>query len=119
MDVKIIETGETGHLSIIDTETGVNWINDLMGNHGELPETETDEDGWDTGFYLMSQEDFDWWADLTDRYQAANDRYNALLNCVSNDKYKQLLDAASHIYVDLENEPEALNQICDYYEAKK
>ena len=57
MDVKIIETGEMESLSIIDN--GINWINDLMGNHEALPDREVDEDGYETGNYLMEKEEYE------------------------------------------------------------
>lgn len=116
MDIKIIETGETEELNIIDPKSGANWINDLMGNHDALPELEEDEDGYETGYHLMTQEDFDWWKNLTEEYQKADNRFNELLKTVSNDKYEELQSDAHNINVDLEDFPAALNNVCDYYD---
>ena len=110
MDIKIIETGETEELTLVDPKSGVNWINDLMGNHGVLPSCN------DEGVYLMSQDDYDWWADLTTQYQNADNRYHDLLTGLNGDTYDALLDDAQNINVDLEHFPYALNNVCDEYE---
>lgn len=60
MDVKIKETGETRELFIIDRLTGLNWVNDLIGNAGALDDgqfTWSDEDD----AFIASQDTFDWW----------------------------------------------------------
>lgn len=113
MEIRIIETGEKAELSIIDSKSGVNWINDLMGNHNDLPEYDDDVDR-----YVMDQESYDWWKDLTTRYQAADDRYHELLGTIENDEYESLLDAAQNINCDLEDLPSLLEGLCDEY-AKK
>ena len=38
MNVQIIETGEVKRLAIIDAQTGVNWVADLVGNAGGFPD---------------------------------------------------------------------------------
>lgn len=107
MEIIITETGEKEELTLIDPKSGVNWINDLMGNHDALPDRN------DEGYHLMDQENYDWWADLVTRYQAADNKYHDLLNSLTGDDYDALLDAGQNINVDLENHPEALNAICD------
>ncbi len=113
MNVTIIETGNQGELGIIDPKSGVNWINDLMGNHGALPEYDDE-----TGTYKMTQEDYDWWADLTKRYQAADDRYHELLKHIDNDRYDELIEAAGNISCDLGDYPEALQAVCSEFEGE-
>ena len=108
MEIKINETNEIVTLRIID-ENGVNWINDLMGNNGALPE-------YDGDYYLMPQDDFNHWKNLTSSYQEAYDRYNQLLRELDNDRYEILIESASNINVDLEDYPGALNEICDEFE---
>jgi hypothetical protein len=61
MNVKIKETGKIGTLSIIDRESGVNWVQDLIGNTGALHDgrfTWSEEDN----AYLVDQAEYDWWA---------------------------------------------------------
>jgi hypothetical protein len=111
MDVTIIETGEQEELGIIDPKSGVNWINDLMGNYGALPEY----DG-ETGTYKMTREEFNWWAALTKRYQAADNRYHRLEKDLDDDKSAELIEAAHSINVDLEDFPAALQDVCDQFE---
>ena len=108
MDVKIRKTGERENLIIIDPDTGIDWINDLMGNCNELPEYDED-----AGCYVMTRDDFEWWDDLTIRYQKADDRYHSLLTTLNNNNSKKLFNDVQNIYVDLENYPEALNDACD------
>jgi hypothetical protein len=111
MDVTIIETGAQEELSIIDPKTGIAWTKDLLGNYDALPDFDEE-----TGTYKMSQEDFNWWSDLIDRYQAADDRFHELLKHIDNDRYDELLEAAQGIDVDLENYPEALQAVCDDFD---
>lgn len=61
MNVKIAETGKIETLGIIDSKSGVNWVQDLIGNTGAL------HDGqfvWseDDNAYIATQGTFDWWA---------------------------------------------------------
>ena len=110
MDIKIIETGAIEELSIIDPKSGVDWINDLMGNHDCLPEIDDD------GYGLMSQAEYDWWRNLTTEYQAADYRYHDLLSNLDEDASARLFEDANHINTDLEGYPCALQMICDDYD---
>lgn len=118
MEIKIKETGKIEELNLVDPRSGVDWIGDLMGNHDATPETEIDDDGDETGYYLMSQEDFNWWEDLTERYQKADDRFYRLIKEVNDLQREELLQAQhSECCCDLENYPEQLNSVCDsFYE---
>jgi len=117
MEIKIIETGEKCNLIITDPKSGCGWTNDLMGNHDALPEYDDDE-----GVYLMKQEDYNWWSDLIERYQEADDRFYQL--CLDLDKpnddsdYNAIREAASNISCDLDNYPESLQAVCDEFEKK-
>jgi hypothetical protein len=113
MKVRIIETGKDEELSIIDPKTGMDWINDLMGNHDALPEYDEEADR-----HLMNQEDLDWWADLVERYQTADDRLYEIIMGIE-DEWRILqsfMDDVHSINCDLENYPERLNQVCDEFE---
>ena len=110
MEITIIETGEKTKLNIIDPKSGCNWINDLMGNHNELPDY-NDEDGT----HHMSQVSYDWWADLTKNYQKADDRSNERLNNLEGDKYDNMLTEIQDINCELEDLPANINAICDEY----
>jgi len=111
MDIKIIETGAEEKLNLVDPNTGINWINDLMGTYDALPDY---DDG--TGYYIMSREDYDWWADLTIRYQIADNRYNEIITTLDNDKYEAMCADARNIICDLEDYPEILMSVCDEYD---
>lgn len=112
MEIKIIETGEEVELSITDPKSGCDWISDLMGNHDELPEIEEDEEGYDTGFRLMSQESFDWWKTLTVSLEKAEDRLHELE--YDEDEKNEFIGNC-----DLEDLPSYINQFCDHCEEQK
>lgn len=68
MDIKIKETGQVVTLSIIDKNSGVDWIADLIGNSGTILEWSDDEN-----CHLADQETVDWWRQYisdTDRTEA-------------------------------------------------
>ncbi|MCK5612886.1 hypothetical protein KAR91_64025 [Candidatus Pacearchaeota archaeon] len=110
MEIKIKETGEIESLGIVDPKTGVNWINDLMGNHNALPDNDDV-----TGYYSMSQTDFDWWDDLVSRLSAAEDQYNNLLNYIDDKNYENLQSDYESINCDLEDRPQLIIDVCKQY----
>ncbi len=65
MEILIKETREIRALTLIDPKSGCEWTADFM-NAGLL---ETDKE---TDLTCMSQEDFDWWADLIPKMQEAD-----------------------------------------------
>ena len=118
MKIKIKQTNEEKQLNLIDPKTGLCWIGDLMGNHNALPEIETDADGWETDFRIMSQVDFDWWENLATAYQAADTRYYELCtgDGLEAHEIEWMIEEANNINCDLEDLPGALEAICDAYE---
>jgi hypothetical protein len=112
MKVTIIETNESKTLNITDPKSGMDWTNDLLGNHGALPEYSDDTDS-----YRMSRDDYEWWSDLIDRYQAADDRYYELRQSLPGDEAEALQNAAQGINCDLEYYPAALQELCDESES--
>jgi len=107
----IKETRELEELSIIDPRTGINWVSDLMGNHGvflDLPEEE--------GVYIIPEEDFDWWRNLLAKYEEADNRYYDLYTSLPEDEAASLQDAVTNISGDLEDYPGHMNECCDEFE---
>ena len=104
MDIKIKETGELSSLSIIDTQTGCEWTQDLLGNYDA--EMIFDEDA---GVHIMDKENFAWWEDLINRYQAAYNYLSEVRSLVDNpeDLDAYLIDMAVGS-CELENYPESL-----------
>ena len=113
MEIKIKETGAEVELSIIDPKSGVDWISDLLGDHNVSP----DADQGIGDLLEMSQEDYDWWFDLTTRYQRADFRYCELCKTLPDDDSDFLVEAVENCSSDLEDYPELLQQICDDFEA--
>lgn len=60
MNIKIQETGKSETLIIIDSRSGVNWVQDLIGNAGAFDDGQF---AWSEGddAYIASQDTFEWW----------------------------------------------------------
>ena len=99
MKVQIKENGQIEELSIYSD--GINYINDLMGNHGALPDYDDETDA-----YIMDQESYEWWQSLTTNLQAAEDRLDEL------DLRESFQDSGIGD-CDLEDLPRFINQFCD------
>ena len=108
MNIRIEETGTMETLSLTDPDSGISWINDLMGNYGALPDRDPE-----SNVYVMSQEDFDWWADLTAEYQDADDRWFELRQSLTGDDRDQADRLMQSIDCDLEDLPGLIQQTCD------
>lgn len=111
MNVIIKETREEESLGIIDPETSVEWSSDLVGNH--TCGAEFDEE---TGYQILSQEDFSWWKEFLSEYQQAENRRFELAKELEDDKWENFYTEIENINVDLENYPAVLEAICDEYE---
>ena len=79
-NVIINTTGEIETLSIIDRNSGVNWIADLLGNAG----IHADEEG----NYHMDREDFNWWVEYINGYQATENEIAEMAEKTGEDYYK-------------------------------
>lgn len=112
MNIKIIETGARATLSIIDPKTGTDFIQDLMGNHGSLPDYRDDIDA-----YEMSQGDYDWWLDLTTRYERQDYRMHELRKDAENPEEFVAAWEDYNASNDLEDLPGYMEQFCDAWEA--
>jgi len=108
MKITTIDTGKSETLNITDPKSGIDWTTDLLGNHDALPEYDADTDS-----YQMSQDDYEWWSDLINRYQEADNRFYELCQELPENERNELREAAQGISVDLENYPEALTTVCD------
>lgn len=102
MKVKIIETGEIKELLIIDAKSGLDYSSDLLGNHDAY-------DGFDDGneIGLMTQETYNWWAELMPRYESADMAVEDYRKTLDDDS--DFLELLSHSTgCDLEDMPAAL-----------
>lgn len=70
MQCKIKETGAIIKLSIIDPESGVDWVMDMIGNAGALNDGRFEQDEDDADLYHVSREEYDWWARHIKNYGA-------------------------------------------------
>lgn len=112
MNIQIIETGARETLSIIDPKSGMDWIQDIMGNHDALPDYNDEIDA-----YEMTQEDYDWWLDLTTRYERQDHRmYELRQDAESADDFLAAWESYNAAN-DLEDLPGYMEQFCDAWEA--
>ena len=105
MEVKITETGKLKTLEIIDPKTGLDWAADMTGDD--------DNFGFDGDNRTCDQETFDWWLDVMDRYQQADNRLHDLTQEFS-DLEEWLFDNIEA--GDIENYPETLQDALDEWE---
>lgn len=112
MEITIIETGEKKELVIIDPKTRIQWTNDLLGNHAALPDYNDD------GTYHIPQDDYDWWYDLINNYQAADNRRHEIICGLDEDASGAMSDELQNINCDLEDLPYCIGQICDKYDKR-
>jgi len=112
MNVQIIETGKREILSIIDPQSGCDWIQDIMGNYGALPCYNDEIDA-----YEMSQGCYDWWADLTARYEKADHRMHDLRKAADDaDEFSAAWEAYNTAN-DLDDMPGMMDLFCDQWVA--
>lgn len=93
MEIIIRETGKCETLSIIDNKTGVDYINDFVGNHGALDDGQFDFDA-DRGVYVCNQETFEWWDAVAADHQKLECRINALINEHGSEAVREVIEAA-------------------------
>lgn len=99
MKIKIMESGERKELSISD-ETGVNWVQDLIGNTGALHDGQFSWSSEDDAF-LASQDTYDWWAKYIADCEATDAELEALaseLDIDTNIIWRRIQDATGDDY---------------------
>lgn len=73
MNVIITETNEVKSLGIIDNNSGVNWVQDLIGNAGALSDGQFTYDD-EANAYIATQDTYDWWQNyITDSNTTAQE----------------------------------------------
>lgn len=85
---KIKETGETKTLSLIDPKTGHDYIADFMGNADGLVGLARAEDD-----YIINQCDYDWWLDVVEATQKADNLEFEYKDSLSDDVKEELYQA--------------------------
>ncbi len=70
--IMIEETKKVEEITIIDPKSGLDWSADFIGNNIVNPEYEYVKSE-DDDLMVMSQEDFDWWAELAERWGKADE----------------------------------------------
>lgn len=110
MDITIKETGESKTLSIIDPRTGVNWVQDFIGNTGALNDGQFRYDD-ETGSYECTQETYDWWVKVADEHETLSSRIEELAADYGREAVETVVLSVNAN--DLETEPAMINQALD------
>ena len=120
MEIVIKETGAVETLLLIDSKTGCDWFNDLVGNHdgyNDDPEygfaKEKDEDGLDTGRFVTSQENCDWWENIVSNMEDLERRVENLRMEFGGSRVDWIVMESGSGYVDLENYTDVIHQALD------
>jgi hypothetical protein len=108
MKIRINETNEVKDLTIIDRNTGLEWTRDLLGNNDALNYDDDDE------IHTMSQDDFEWWEEYINDYEADEEEKEELINelCEVGLDGNEIVEAA------VENEL-YVNELSDEHYAKQ
>ncbi|WP_338709230.1 hypothetical protein [Paenibacillus amylolyticus] len=111
INVVIVGTSTFQTLSLIDPNTGVDWVKDLIGNFNGF------NDGqfvWDEsqGAYLATQETYDWWTKVLSDHSALTERIAEVKNLTNKvEEVDQIVWAASDC--DLEDQATRVNAALD------
>lgn len=110
MKIIIKETYEVKTLSIIDPKTGVDYIEDLIGNTGALTNGQFT---WDEYFdaYFCDQDTYDWWSNLVAEQQLLKERIHNLVREHGEEAVYEAIDKAG--CVDLEDYAANVNRALD------
>lgn len=114
MKVKIKETGEIRELSVVDPRTGVDWIQDFVGNAGALIDGQFTAQ--DDGTYVASKGTFEWWEKAANEHQAMDERIEELSDLYGSDVITNIVSLVAD--VDLEDLPSVVNRELDEFEAE-
>ena len=110
MNIIIKETNVQESLEIIDPRTGINWIQDFIGNTGAL------SDGqfvWDDeqDAYICDQDTFDWWSKVVSDNESLENRIHELSQQHGGDAVSAVVSDAAN--VDLEQLAASVNEALD------
>lgn len=91
MNVIIIETGEKKVLSIVDSESRIDFTLDFIGNHGALSDGQF---AWDEEHdsYVCDQDTYDLWSKIINDHQELEDRIGELEARYGSDRVWEVLD---------------------------
>ena len=110
MKIIIKETSAVHELSIIDPNSGLNYISDFIGNTGALFDGQFEWD-YDLDAYVCTQETFDWWDTVVTDNQLLNDRIHDLVQEHGSGTVNKVVYEADTI--DLEDHAASVNQALD------
>lgn len=77
MKIQIKETGEIKYLKLVDPETGVDWVQDLIGNGGALSDGQFEWDD-EAEMYVTTEETYKWWSDYVEGYEETENEIRQL-----------------------------------------
>ncbi|OKP97837.1 hypothetical protein A3849_13760 [Paenibacillus sp. P46E] len=110
MRVQITETNEIKELTLIDPKTGVDYVQDFIGNYDALADGQfTWNEG--AGAFLAEQDTFSWWSQVIEDQKALDERIAELKESHDSEDVDAVVNAAAD--VDLENLAASVNKALD------
>lgn len=110
INVMITGTQTASTLSLIDPETGVDWVKDFIGNYGAFND---DQFVWEEthGVYFAAQDTYDWWAKVIADHSELSIRIEGLKSSVDPEEVLQVVSQAADC--DLEDMADRVNHTLD------
>lgn len=108
MELKIKETGEIKTLTLVDPESGVNWISDFIGvnsGFGDVDKGLIDQDPDSDHLRLATQKTYDWWAEMIMSYEGMEEQIANAREKYGRDEIDEYLQSVHAFDVDLEDTP--------------
>lgn len=87
MLVIIKETGERKELNCYDVNSRVDCTEEIIGNSGAVG----DYIEFDDGAYIMSEDNYNWWADYLDKWQDDQKAIDELAEEIGRDYFQDLI----------------------------
>lgn len=98
-------------LELINHNTGINWVQDFIGNVGALKDGQFTWND-DVDAYICDRETFEWWRDCIEEHQKLDDR---ICDLEQEHGVEKVQVAIGNAYLcDLVDQPTQVNEALDY-----
>jgi hypothetical protein len=110
MDIYIKDTKQNATLSLIDPGSGIDYVEDFVGNTGALINGEFTYNDFNT--YVCDQKTFDWWSYIIDITQSLDDRIDDLCDEYGSDTVNAVIESAEE-YLEIDDQAASINKSLD------
>jgi len=109
--MKILVNNEVKELTLIDTQSGCEWTQDLIGNAEGFDDYNNTRE-----MYTMTPETYKWWSNYIDRQEAIDRKKTAIYNAFETDQAtldKFRRDMEETFAIDMLDEQDFVTEIID------